>query len=295
MPGQIKERASWSAYPELPGIEFFSGCNICKRYDPHMHSCFAIGTVSAGSEHFWCGGAEYVAVPGSVEFINPGEVHRGGPGQSGCWSYEMLYVDVAAMQEIRDEVSGTTDAAIWFPNTVVSDHELAASIAALPRILAAADSGIERQTRTMEVLSAIIARHATPRLALRGNEPRGVRLAKQYIEEHFAAACSLTELSEIANLSPFYFLRTFQRSVGMPPHAYLRQVRTMHAKQLMETGIPICDVAAQIGFADQSHLTRQFSRILGVTPGAYMRAIRFKTDSQCVGTTHRDASAKATN
>ncbi|RUW73019.1 AraC family transcriptional regulator [Mesorhizobium sp. M2A.F.Ca.ET.067.02.1.1] len=286
MAGQIKERSSWSAYLDLPGIEFFTGHNISKRYDPHMHSSFAIGAIKAGSEHFWCRGVEHFAPPGTVEFINPGEVHKGGPGPSGRWCYQMIYAEIATIEAVRDDIRGTSDAATWFPYTVVGDVELAASIAALPRKIAAADSALERQTRMMELIGAIVVRHAATPLQIRppGRESRAVKLARQYIDEHFAAACSLSELSKIASLSPFHFLRTFQQTVGMPPHAYLRHVRTMRAKQLMETGIPICEVAAQIGFADQSHLTRQFTRIVGVTPGAYVRAIRFKTNSTGTGT-----------
>jgi AraC-like DNA-binding protein len=38
---------------------------------------------------------------------------------------------------------------------------------------------------------------------------------------------------------------------------------------LLLAGFPIADVAAQTGFADQSHLTRRFKRVVGVTPGQY--------------------------
>ena len=40
----------------------------------------------------------------------------------------------------------------------------------------------------------------------------------------------------------------------------------------MAAGVPLAEVAAASGFADQSHLTRLFARSFGATPHAYLRA-----------------------
>jgi hypothetical protein len=70
-------------------------------------------------------------------------------------------------------------------------------------------------------------------------------------------------------LVPFRMVRTFTRQIGLPPHAYLNQVRVNRAKQLLANGEPIALVAYETGFADQSHLTRHFKRLFGLTPGQY--------------------------
>lgn len=65
-------------------------------------------------------------------------------------------------------------------------------------------------------------------------------------------------------------MRTFRRSIGLSPYAYLTQIRVEAAKKLLNEGASIADVASDIGFTDQSHLTRHFKRITGVTPGQYL-------------------------
>jgi AraC-like DNA-binding protein len=45
------------------------------------------------------------------------------------------------------------------------------------------------------------------------------------------------------------------------------------AKQLLARGMSIAQVAAEVGFADQSHLTRKFKSLVGATPRQYQQAL----------------------
>jgi AraC family transcriptional regulator len=55
--------------------------------------------------------------------------------------------------------------------------------------------------------------------------------------------------------------------------AYVRARRTERAKELLEGGCPLLpQVAAHLGFYDQSHFTRTFRKKTGTTPGQYARA-----------------------
>ncbi len=60
----------------------------------------------------------------------------------------------------------------------------------------------------------------------------------------------------------------------MPPHTYQLQLRMARARRLLQRGMEPGDVAAQLGFTDQSHLTRHFKRLFRLTPGQYARACR---------------------
>lgn len=73
----------------------------------------------------------------------------------------------------------------------------------------------------------------------------------------------------IADLSVFHLAHSFRKAVGFSPLAYRNQRRVIEARRLLRDGGQIADVAAAVGYADQSHLTRQFQRIVGVSPGRY--------------------------
>jgi AraC family transcriptional regulator len=91
--------------------------------------------------------------------------------------------------------------------------------------------------------------------------------AIDYIHTHLDRDLSLVEIAEVINISPTYFARLFKREIGTAPHQYVIQQRVERAKMmLLKTDLAIADIALQVGFSSQSHLTQQFKRITGMTP-----------------------------
>jgi AraC-like DNA-binding protein len=103
-----------------------------------------------------------------------------------------------------------------------------------------------------------------------GKEHPAVSRAREYMETHFDEDVSLTKLSSLVSLSPYYFARVFERETGIPPHAYLEGVRIRKACRYLDQGRTIVSTALTVGYTDQSHLTRRFKRYMGVTPGQYI-------------------------
>jgi AraC family transcriptional regulator len=93
-----------------------------------------------------------------------------------------------------------------------------------------------------------------------------------YINTHLDRDLSLSQIASIINISPTYFASLFKRATGTSPHQYVIQQRVEQAKvMLSKTDLAIADIALQVGFSSQSHLTQQFKRLTGVTP----RQVRF--------------------
>ncbi|MEH2272951.1 MAG: AraC family transcriptional regulator [Nostoc sp.] len=89
----------------------------------------------------------------------------------------------------------------------------------------------------------------------------------EYIHEHLHQDLKLTDLSAIAQLSPYHFLRLFKQQMGITPHQYILQRRIEKAKHLLKhSNLSIAEIAIRTGFCDQSHLTRCFKHIVGITP-----------------------------
>ena len=99
-----------------------------------------------------------------------------------------------------------------------------------------------------------------------------LRRVRTYIEDHIGERISLDELALQAGVSRFHFARQFRLSTGESPMGYLRRMRIERSKGILQTrGSTIAEVAARLGFSDQSHFTRIFGRLVGVSPGSFAR------------------------
>jgi len=275
-------RIVFAIYPEIPGVELMSGSHVSDEFDAHMHECYTVGVTLEGTELFRCRGAPYVAARGDIALLNPCEVHEGGPGPEGFWSYRMIYVRSDVLLALREDLRPASTRTLRFTNTVVADRALASAIGSLQHAMDQATSSLERQCLVLKVLGALIVRHssgvgAAPRI---GREPMAVMRVREFLHSHYERNIRLDDLSALTGVSPCHLLRSFRRAVGMPPHAYLRQVRVEHAKSMLADGMPIAQAALTAGFTDQSHLTRFFKRILGMTPGAYVAGIHANDAAQ---------------
>ena len=101
----------------------------------------------------------------------------------------------------------------------------------------------------------------------------GVARALEYLRDCWRSPVDLDTLASAAGTTKFRLLRRFRAEVGITPHRFLVSVRVAHARRLLAAGTPISVVAAETGFADQSHLNRHFRDRLGFTPARYRRLV----------------------
>ncbi|MBD0336570.1 MAG: AraC family transcriptional regulator [Cyanobacteria bacterium Co-bin13] len=274
-PQLAQEQVKFWQEPTLQGLELLRARYITHSFSRHTHEGYAIGVIEAGVEAFTYRGSAYWAPAGSLVMIHPGEVHTGHAGIPSGWVYRMLYPEVALVQQVAQELSPAIAAAPFFPQPVIQDPPLAAQFCRLHQVLEQSPCQLERESGFWWMVAQLIQRHGE----LRSHSPTppaaNGRLVSQlqiYLQEHHSENIALEHLAQIADLPPLKLLRLFRRVTGLPPHAYLIQVRVHEAKRRLATGQPIAAVAVETGFADQSHLHRHFKRLVGVTPGQYAQA-----------------------
>jgi AraC family transcriptional regulator len=110
------------------------------------------------------------------------------------------------------------------------------------------------------------------------------RKVHQYIDEHISDTLSVSDVAALLGLSEAHFSRSFKRTFGEPPYAFVIRRRLERAIQYMlETDLSLSDIALRCGFVDQPHLCKNFRRSMGHTPAAWRRACLM----QARGTTNR--------
>ncbi len=101
-----------------------------------------------------------------------------------------------------------------------------------------------------------------------------------HIEDNLGESLTLGMLARVACVSRFHFARTFRQSTGYSPMAYVLRRRVEHARlQLAQGYQKLSDLAADLGFCDQSHFTRIFRRMTGYTPREYARRLDLTSKS----------------
>jgi len=94
------------------------------------------------------------------------------------------------------------------------------------------------------------------------------------IDASLSEDVGLTELAAIAELSPYHFARSFKQKTGLSPHQYVIERRLDRAREMLEQpGRSLADVAYDVGFSSQAHMTDVFKKRMGVTPGAYRKDV----------------------
>jgi len=99
------------------------------------------------------------------------------------------------------------------------------------------------------------------------------RRVLEHVDENLAKPIRNRDLAALVDFSEFHFNVAFRNSLGAPPHEFLIRRRIERARQLMlSTDLPLCDIAAECGLADQAHLSRLFRRVVGETPAAWRKS-----------------------
>lgn len=94
-----------------------------------------------------------------------------------------------------------------------------------------------------------------------------VDAAKDRIRERYAEELSLPDLARSAGVSPEHLVRLFRQHEGTTPMKYAWNYRVRQAVELlMNTGLPIGDIAARCGFKTSYHFARMIRQSLGKTP-----------------------------
>lgn len=246
---------------------------IQHAYPRHSHDYYVLCLIDSGQQSFWHTGRQHRNPPGGVILLNPGEVHTGQAAQAAGFSMRCIYPTAANRQVAVLGLTGYLPDLPLFRQVRVDDRWAAASLATLHTTLAHGGSLLEREAALTWTLGQLFERYGEARARpTLGSERQAVLKARRYVDEHFSEGVRLAELAGHVALSPYHLLRAFRAEFGLPPHAYLENVRIRQAERLIAAGKPLAEVSAETGFSSQSHLTHRFRKIIGVTPGQYSRA-----------------------
>ena len=98
---------------------------------------------------------------------------------------------------------------------------------------------------------------------------------RAYSRTHLRQRITLEDLANASFMSKYHFARTFKQTTGQTPMQVVNRTRMEVARHLiMQTKLPLEDIAIQVGLVDASHLTRLFRKYHDCTPGSLRGHLR---------------------
>jgi transcriptional regulator GlxA family with amidase domain len=102
---------------------------------------------------------------------------------------------------------------------------------------------------------------------------RCILKAQRWLHGIAARGVGLEDICAQAGLEPRTLQRRFLKATGMRPIEYCQRLRIAKAQLLLQAGGVVDQVAALVGYSDQSAFRRLFLRIVGLTPARYRRQV----------------------
>ena len=236
------------------------------------HAHYAIAIVVAGSFQYRSPLGSGLMTPGSLMLGNAGQCfecgHEHGEGDRcvAFW-YAPEYFERLAAD------GGARRAGVHFEMPRLPALRLLSPLVARAGAGAAGSPGVPWEELGVRVAACAL------RLAAGANADPGrlppnaaarVTRTIRTIERHADAGLTLGRLAREAGLSPYHFLRTFERLTGVTPHQYILRARLREAAmRLVDDPGKVLDIAFDCGFGDVSNFNRAFRAEFGVNPSRY--------------------------
>lgn len=225
-----------------------------------MKDSYVIARLERGSVEWVSGTRRWVTTPGMLQLKQPGDVHR-DVSQTGPVTFQIVTLPAHTVEE-------RIHPARIAPQLAAND-ERATVFHRLHDAIAEAADRLELDVALTEAIAALANITCN-----RAQHSRAVRRAIEHVRARIEDSVTLDELAAHAGIDKFELCRAFRAELGMPPYAYLTQLRIVRAKALLRAGMRASDVAPRVGLYDQSQLNRHFRRIVGMTPARWAAAHR---------------------
>ncbi len=230
-------------------------------YPLHTHDTWTLFIVDDGRIRYDLDRREGAADPRIVSVLPPHVVHDGRPGAVDGYRKRVVYLETTVLGE---ELIGRA-----VDRPVVGGEAMRDAVSALHDALVCIDDTLDAETRLALVADAIRSALGAPlaRSPLEGH--RAAALLREYLDARLFERVTLAAAAGTIGSGAAHLARSFTDAFGIAPHRYVIGRRLDAARDRILAGQPLADVAAEMGFSDQAHLTRAFRRFLGTTPAAF--------------------------
>ncbi|MDN8243519.1 AraC family transcriptional regulator [Acinetobacter baumannii] len=260
----------------MPYVETRRSCFGRTCYKSHSHPTFSIGAIDEGNSVFQSSFGTAQKISAGTLVIVPAHVeHSCNPMPNQAWSYQMLHLDLAWLNQLYSEFQ-EQGLDLHIPQhkpLIIKDESLYEAFTEMNETLFDAQKLIfEKEQSLLHCLIHLLLPHF---ILEEIQKPQF--LYKDFLNlidviSSSEGFISLEELAQRVGLSRYTIIRLFKANVGLTPHAFQINLKINQAREQLKQGVPLAELAVNLGFSDQSHFHKAFKAHTGVTPRQFQLA-----------------------
>ena len=233
-------------------------------FGPAIRTEYIIHYVMNGSGTYICNGKKHRVNVGESFIVHPNCMVEWFPKPEDPWGYIWAIVNSADLIQLINQIACKD-------NDCVVAYQPPDIVLPLFEHLERIGNGFETNNARIGIAYGIVGAYLDAfKKQIRSPGELQYLKAVQYIESNFRLKrCSPLGVANELNISNSSLYRIFKSNCGESPENYIQKFRIRQAKQMLENGLPVKEVAFSCGFSDSGYFTKVFKKLVGVTPTEY--------------------------
>lgn len=236
--------------------------HVLHSFPAHFHPYLTIVRMVQGERKGHSGGAEWIARAGDLLIFDPYEIHACSPETETPLAFHSLRIDPALARQ-AGWVMGSL-CPVRNPALTEAFDRLSDQLSVQPD----PDDSLPLLQDFFSRLNRFGQKTAWP----------GCEIL-QKLDKAFEPEWTIADLEEQFLCSRASLYRFCRQNLGCSPGGLLESLRIAYAERQLPQGRPLCQIAAQSGFCDQSEMSRNFARMHGLPPGRLRNLLRDQNET----------------
>ncbi|RJF98330.1 AraC family transcriptional regulator [Noviherbaspirillum saxi] len=230
--------------------------NASELLAAHSHAWGQVTYALDGVVRVTVGNSTWIVPPQRAIWIPPAAVHEVATLEKA--RLRALYVDAASAPFRGDECEVLTVSSLL--------RELVVA-------LTQADADSEREAMISALMLNELPRLSTQPIRVALPDDKRLKALCETLIADPASQLTLEDWAHKVGASSRTLARLFERELGMRFGQWRQQVRLAHAAPLIARGMPLSQVASELGYASQSAFSAMFRKTFGESPSTFFAQV----------------------
>ncbi|GGK75836.1 AraC family transcriptional regulator [Amphritea balenae] len=274
----MQDLIAYHRLTDTPDLVLSEGLYSEYRFEPHYHIDYHIGLVVEGVQRQKFQGNTVRLAPGRISVMPPGAVHDGISDDQNAYRMNTFRISPELIShyftDIYEQETDLLHSGTLFSGAMIENRLISNQLSQIFKLLQSDGtlSSVASEQNWLNALAPLLAQlyQQTPKPVKGGLSDKDIYRIREYCHAYLGEKISLEQLAGLCGLSRYQFLRRFEKTCGITPHAWLTRLRLEYAcRKIRCSDSTIAQIATDTGFYDQSHFNRAFRQAYGAAPSRY--------------------------